>query len=55
LDYVGRIRGLTYFDNGQGFYPISDLFSQATKSARYLGFWVIAKTNPMPHHAFFIK
>lgn len=54
-DYVGRIRGLTYYDDGQGFRPISELFSQATKRPRYLGFWSIAKTNNMSHHVVLYK
>jgi len=54
-DYVGRIRGLTHYDNGQGFCPVSELFSQATKKPRYLGFWSIAKTNNVSHHVVLYK
>lgn len=54
-NYVGRIRGLAHYDDSQGFRPISELFSQATTKARYLGLLVIAKTNPMPHHVVLYK
>lgn len=54
-DYVGRIRGLTHYDDGHGFRPVSELFPQATKKPNYLGFWSIAKTNTMPHHVILYK
>jgi len=54
-NYVGRVRGLTHYDDGKGFRPISNLFSQATKSPKYLGFWSIAKTNNVSHHVVLYK
>lgn len=54
-DYVGRVRGLTHCDDGEGFHPISELFSKATHKACYLGFLSIAKTNTMFHHIVLYK
>lgn len=54
-DYVGRVRGLAHCDEGNGFHPISELFSQAKNKAQYLGFSLIAKTNAMPHHVVLYK
>lgn len=54
-NYVGRVRGLTHYDDGTGFRAISELFSLATKHPRYLGFWSIAKTNNVAHHVVLYK
>jgi hypothetical protein len=54
-DYVGRMRGITQYDGGDGFYPIKTLFTQATNKARYLGFWAVAKTNVLFHHVVLYK
>lgn len=54
-DYVGRVRGITQYDAGGGFYAIKTVFSQATNKARYLGFWAIAKTNVLLHHVVLYK
>jgi hypothetical protein len=54
-DYVGRVRGLAHCDEGSGFYPIKELFSKANSKAGYLGFWLIAKTNPLSHHVVLYK
>ncbi|RYX03723.1 IS4 family transposase [Legionella pneumophila] len=54
-DYLGRVRGLAHYDEGMGYHPINELFSQALNKARYLGFWLIAKTNPMIHHIVLYK
>lgn len=54
-DYVGRIRGITQYDRGDGFQPIKTLFSEARNKARYLGFWAIAKTNVLFHHVVLYK
>jgi len=54
-DYVGRVRGLAHYDDGQGFRPVTELFSQATKKPCYSGFWSIAKTNNVSHHVVLYK
>ncbi|WP_133140577.1 IS4 family transposase [Legionella genomosp. 1] len=54
-DYVGRVRGSTQYDQGNGFHPIKTLFQKATNKARYLGFWAIAKTNALFHHVVLYK
>lgn len=48
--YLGRISGSRYIDEGNGFHPVSDLYSLATKKAGYLGHFSVAKTNAMRHH-----
>lgn len=53
--YLGRARGLVHYDNGTGYHSIKELFSQARNKACYLGFWLIAKTNPMSHHIVLYK
>lgn len=53
--YVGRVRGLAHYNDGTGYSPINTLFSRATNKAFYLGFWLIAKTNPMSHHIVLYK
>lgn len=53
--YLGRVRGLAHYDEGTGYHPIKELFSQASNKACYLGFWLIAKTNPMSHHIVLYK
>lgn len=53
--YLGRVRGLAHYDKGTGYHPIKELFSQAPNKASYLGFWLIAKTNPMSHHIVLYK
>ena len=54
-NYVGRVRGLTQYDGGDGFYPIKSLFLKAKNKASYLGFWAIAKTNVLFHHVVLYK
>lgn len=53
--YLGRVRGLAHYDKGTGYHPVKELFSQAQNKACYLGFWLIAKTNPMSHHIVLYK
>lgn len=53
--YLGRVRGLAHYDDGAGYLPIKNLFSQTKNKVRYLGFWLIAKTNPMSHHVVLYK
>ncbi|MDR3501954.1 MAG: IS4 family transposase, partial [Legionella sp.] len=54
-DYVGRVRGITQCDAGDGFYAIKTWFAQATNKARYLGFWAVTKTNALFHHVVLYK
>lgn len=54
-DYLGRVRGLAHYDQGTGYRPIKELFSQAQNKACYLGFWLVAKTNPLSHHIVLYK
>lgn len=54
-NYLGRVRGLANYNEGSGYYPISELFFNAKNKASYLGVWLIAKTNPMSHHIVLYK
>jgi hypothetical protein len=49
--YLGRVR----YNKGTGYHPIKEWFSQASNKARYFGFLVIAKTNPIAHHTVLYK
>jgi hypothetical protein len=54
-NYVGRVRGITQYDGGNGFYAIKTLFAQARSKARYIGFLAVAKTNVLFHHVVLYK
>ena len=54
-DFVGRIRGLTHIDEGNGFIPGKQLAKNLAAKASYLGLLIIAKTNPMAAHTYGYK
>jgi len=54
-DYVGRVRGThTYYD-GNHWMKCTDLFSRATKNAKYIGKVVLCKKIPITTHLFLLK
>jgi hypothetical protein len=54
-DYVGRVRGLTQYDAGQGYQLISKLFPRATKVPAFLGEMQLSKTNPLKTLAYMVR
>lgn len=46
-DYIGRLNGSVYYDEGAGFKPLSELFPKATSKPQKVGCAVVAKTNPL--------
>lgn len=54
-DYVGRVRGVTYYNDNKGFKLINTLFKNATSTAKALGEIILAKTNPMITNAYIYK
>lgn len=54
-DYVGRIRGLVLYDDGSGFKSIKDLFIKASTIPKYLGSYLIAKTNSLKTNVYIYK
>lgn len=46
-DYIGRLNGSVYYDDGTGFKPLSELFHQATGKPQEMGTVLVAKTNPL--------
>jgi len=47
-DYVGRVRGATYCKKAQRtrWYPVKNLYTRASQTAKGLGCYEIAKSNP---------
>lgn len=54
-NYVGRISGLVQYDQGYGFQTIKSLFNKATKTAKLIGLYSVAKTNPLKTHIYLYK
>lgn len=55
-DYIGRIRGEVYYDEGNGFnHKISHLFSKARATAKSVGKITLAKTNPHTTNLYLYK
>ena len=54
-NYVGRIRGLVQYDDGSGFKSIKNLFIQAGTIPKYLGSYLIAKTNSLKTNVYIYK
>ena len=54
-DYVGRVRGLTQYDAGNGYQQISTLFPEATKIPTSLGEIQLAKENPFKTLAYLVR
>ncbi len=46
-DFIGRVRGLTKSDAGEGYKPCKELHSLASPTPRYLGDWLLARKNPL--------
>jgi hypothetical protein len=54
-DYLGRTRGLTTYDEGQGFQSIKRLFKLASSTPKYLGYYRLTKTNPLATYFYIYK
>lgn len=48
-DYVGRVRNRTFCKNtmNEDWYPIKDLFQQASSTAKNLGYYQLCRNNPI--------
>lgn len=54
-NYIGRVRGLIQYDDGNGFQTIKNLFAQASNVPRYLGNYLLAKTGCLTTHFYLYK
>jgi hypothetical protein len=46
-NYIGRVRGLTHYDDGKGYKNVSSLHSQASIRPKKIGNVVLTKRNPL--------
>lgn len=54
-DFVGRVRGTHQYYDGVEWLNCNDLHSRATKTAKYLGNFLLCKTNGISVHLFLLK
>ena len=54
-DFIGRVRGLTHYNDGKGYKENSHLYSKASYIPSYLGSWLLAKKNPLKVAFYIVK
>lgn len=55
-DYIGRVAcGTSCYDDGKGFHSVRDLFKLATQAPRFIGSYVLTKSNPLTTNFYLYK